>query len=184
MSLRDYLRRLSGANRAKDRNEELPAERTDGIPSGIRLEKLPGPNRGEYPANFFRDEVVWAPSRKRFALAYSIAEARMNDEAGCVLWGETQANRTRILGNPEGIYACCWASPWCVWLNDDIFVFKVRYFDGVVYVPLVAVHVEEGWAVIPGTCDLNSRPAQMREVSGPFKKQSGSQLVRAIKGST
>ena len=61
-----------------------------------------------------RDEAVWSPSNSRFALAYSIAEVRMNNSIGCVLWGAQREQGTAILGNPGNVHACCWDMPWCV----------------------------------------------------------------------
>lgn len=151
------------------------------IPPDISLETLPGPKRGEYPALFFRDEIVWSPSRNRFALAYTIAEASMNNEIGCVLWGSCGGNSTTVLGNPEGIYACCWNSPWCVWLNDDVFLFKAqRYDEHRLHIPLVAVSISTGFSVLPGTNNSESIPSQFKGSLGLFTMQDSQGLLGAI----
>jgi hypothetical protein len=142
---------------------DMPDSLLDGrIPPDIHVGQLPGPDRAKWPENFFRDEIVWSPSKTRFALAYSIAEASMNNEMGCVLWGEQRADGTAILGNPRWVHACCWEKPWCVWLDDDIFVFKAQEGSGSkVQLPLVIVHVTKGFALMPDTNDVNSSPNQV-----------------------
>src|SRR5262249_21345279 len=123
----------------------------DGIPRDLVLDELPGPKRGQNPILYFRDEIVWAPGERYFALAYTIAEASMMNEIGCVLWASFDG-RTTVLGNPKGLYACCWNTPWCTWLDHETFVFKSQYSDGKKrYVPLVVINVTRGYAVLPGT---------------------------------
>ena len=91
---------------------------------GIDVDRLPGPTRGRHPTLYFRDEPVWSPDGCRVALAYSITEASMANEGGCILWGTLRDGLIAIDGNPSGITACCWTSPWCSWLDHQTFIFK------------------------------------------------------------
>ena len=101
------------------------------FPADLFLDKLPGPKRGESaPYVAYRDEIIWSPNHAFFALAYTIAEVSMCNEQGCVAWGSTEDQRTTILGNPPKVYAFCGASPWCIWLNDETFIFKAYCHNG------------------------------------------------------
>jgi hypothetical protein len=122
------------------------------LPDTIVIEELPGPMRGEYPALYFRDDVVWSPQRTHFALAYTICEASMNNEVGCILWARIENSKAKILQNPDGVLASCWRSPWCRWLDEEVFVFKAQTYNGkTTCVPLVAIHVSSGFQLLPGT---------------------------------
>ncbi len=148
---------------------------------GIALESLPGPKRGEHPALYFRDEVVRSPSGRYFALAYTIAEASMCNEVGCVLWGEVSNDMARIIGNPEGVHATCWYSPWAVWSNEETFVFKAQNYDGkILHMPLVSVNVSTGCAVIPGTNNQDSRPSEAGDLKLQYEDLSGKKLLQRI----
>lgn len=133
------------------------------LPDNIVLVDLPGPKRGEYPALYFQDDVVWSPQRTHFALAYTICEASMCNDVGCILWARVDDNQATILQNPEGVHASCWQSPWCRWLSEDIFVFKAQKYNGkTTCVPLVAIHIVKGFQVLSGT---NSTDKWLEDVS-------------------
>jgi hypothetical protein len=101
---------------------------------------------------YFRDEAVWSPGKGHIALAYTITEASMMNDIGCVLWGSVADDHLTIFQNPAGVYACCWRSPWCAWHGDDLFVFKLQFFDGKAKrIPLVAIHLARGFAVVPNS---------------------------------
>lgn len=122
------------------------------LPKNILLEQLPGPKRGDGPALYFRDEVIWSPARTHLALAYTICEASMCNEIGCILWAKVDGDQATVLQNPDGMFVSCWRSPWCRWLNENIFVFKSQRYNGKTKcVPLVAIHVNKGFQVLPGT---------------------------------
>lgn len=141
-----------------------------GIPHDLLLDELPGPKRGQAAILYYRDEIVWGPGGTYFALAYTIAEASMMNEIGCVLWASFDG-RTRILGNLKGHYACCWDTPWCIWLDQDTFVLKAQYSDGNRrHVPLVVVNASRGCAVLPGTDNVEAMPASVRRYDGPFAR--------------
>lgn len=124
------------------------------LPANIVIEELPGPKRGEWPALYFRDEVVWSPRRTRFALAYSICEASMNNEVGCLLWGRSDATHGIVEQNITQMLACCWSSPWCRWLDEDVFAFKAQRYDGrMARVPLVIAHATAGFRIVPASND-------------------------------
>ena len=153
----------------------------DQLPLGLDINSLPGPRRGVTPALYFRDEAILSPSRKNFALAYTIAEASIGNEIGCLLWGQAAANDSRILGNPPGVHITCWYSPWAVWLGDETFVFKAQHHDGKrLHLPLVAINLSRGFAVIPGTNNADSRPSQLRNAPSVFTPVSAQALLRAI----
>jgi hypothetical protein len=131
------------------------------IPPDIDIDRLPGPKRGKWPENFFRDWIVWSPSNARFALAYCISEIGLNNDIGCVLWGEKGEHGTRILGNPKHVHACCWDIQWCTWLDDEVFVFKAYDKAGQ---PLVIVHVTKGFTLLTGDWpdQVKGLPADVR----------------------
>jgi hypothetical protein len=178
---------LTAGSSTTHRNRRAPdpgslgIEAMSGIPPDILIDQLPGPKRSKWPARLLRDEAVWSPSNSRFALAYSIAEARMNNEIGCVLWGVRRERGTAILGNPAHVCACCWDIPWCVWLNDEAFVFKAQAGSGrKVHLPLVIVHISEGFALVPNTDNLESWPNQVASLPANVRWQNIRELSRAI----
>lgn len=133
----------------------------------IDLDDLSGPPRGEYPCLYFRDEVVWSPDGVHFALAYSITEASMGNEIGCIFWGRVAGGVSELVANPQEVYACCWSSPWCSWLEARTFVFKAQRYDGTrLHVPLVVVRFPGDFAVLPGTDNLESRHQEVSQFSG------------------
>jgi hypothetical protein len=122
------------------------------LPENIVLDQLPGPRRGKHPALYYSDDAVWSPSRRHIALAYTICEASMCNDVGCILWAKVIGNRATIIENPDGVLASCWQSPWCRWIDDESFVFKAQKYNGkTTCIPLVAIHVTKGFQVIPGT---------------------------------
>lgn len=150
------------------------------LPPGLDLDSLPGPKRGVDPAIYFRDESVASPSGRYFALAYTIFEATDGNEVGRVLWGQVVEGRAEILGNP-GVLACCWSSPWASWINDEAFVFKAHFHDGErTYLPLVVFHMKRGFAVVPGTNSVSSRPSKDLRLPRRFEPIWKPALLRAI----
>jgi len=122
------------------------------IPKNIRIDKLPGPKRGIHPTLYFQDEIVWSANRNHFALAYSITEASICNDVGCILWAEVKNGKANIIQNPKGVLASCWQSPWCRWLSDDIFIYKSQRYNGKsTCIPVVAIHILHGFQVIEGT---------------------------------
>jgi hypothetical protein len=122
------------------------------IPDNIVLERLPGPKRGDYPALYFRDDAVWSPQRSHLALAYTICEASMCNDVGCILWAKVDCGKANILQNPDGVLASCWQIPWCLWLDEERFIFKAQKYNGkTTCVPLVAIHVSQGFQVLSET---------------------------------
>jgi hypothetical protein len=151
------------------------------LPVDIDLNTLPGPKRGVSPAIYCRDEVVYSPSGKYFALAYTITEASMCNDVGCLLWGTINFFGTTILGNPAGVNISCWYSPWANWLDDQTFVFKAQQCDGSrLHLPLVAIHILHGFAVLPDTNHGNSRPSDVINTPPKFTEMSAEALINAI----
>ena len=151
------------------------------IPKGLNLDLLPGPKRGVSPAIYFRDEFVYSASGKHFALAYTITEVSMGNGVGCLLWGTVADHAATVLSNPEGIYTTCWYSPWATWLDETIFVFKAYHYCGQrLYLPLVAIDVNKGFAVVPKTNNADSRPSDVESVPTKFFTLSANSLADAI----
>lgn len=151
------------------------------LPPGLDLDYLPGPKRGASPAIYFRDEPVFSSSGKHFALAYTITEVSMGNEIGCLLWGHVADSGITILGNPEGVYATCWYSPWASWLDDETFVFKAQRYDGKrLHLPLVAIRIGRGFAVLPGTDNDRSRPFDVTSIPEQFEPNEAGALLRAL----
>jgi hypothetical protein len=148
---------------------------------GLDLDSLPGPKRGVSPAIYFRDEAVFSPSGRYFALAYTIVEVSMGNEIGCLLWGRIADRETTILGNPEGVYATCWYSPWANWLDDETFAFKAQRYDGKrLHLPLVVIRIGSGFTVLPGTSHGRSRPFDITFVPAQFELYEARSLLHAI----
>lgn len=122
------------------------------VPENIDFDSLAGPKRGKGVTQYFQDEIVYSPSGKYFALAYTIAEASMCNDVGCIAWGEMSGSDAIIMVNPEGVYASCWRSPWCIWLSDEEFMFKaqIRTESGA-NTPNVVISHEEGVAIVPNS---------------------------------
>jgi len=177
---RSGLRRIQTSPRPLD--SAIRRRATD-IPRNIDLASLPGPKRGVYPALHVRDEITWSPSSKRFALAYTICEASMSNDIGCIAWGEAGNDRTVILGNPQDIHATCWYTPWAVWVSELVFVFKAQlYCAPRIHLPLVAIHVERGFHVFPCTNNGDSRPSGSVILPDVYTPIAGRALVNAISG--
>ena len=155
-----------------------------GIPKSIDLDKLPGWERGKYPALFFRDEISWSPSGSSFALAYTITEVSYGNDVGSVLWGIQSGSESRVLGNPTNLNACCWFTPWCSWITDDLFIFKTQlYKDQRLYLPLIAISLSGESAIIPGTNNTESRPSDIAKVTVSLAKVSWDSLHQQIENS-
>ncbi len=78
----------------------------------------------------------------------------MNNEVGCLLWGRMDGTRGVVERNITQVQACCWTSPWCHWLDDEVFVFKAQRYNGkVIGVPLVIAHVTAGFQLVAGSND-------------------------------
>lgn len=151
------------------------------LPFDVDLNSLPGPKRSDMPAMFLRDEIVYSPSGKNFALAYSIAEVSMGNEIGCILWGKVQGGKTVVVGNPAEIHSTCWFRPWANWVDDETFVFKAQQYDGKrLHLPLVVVRFGEGFSVLPGTSIGESRPNEVTVAPSNFKAANTSAMLRAI----
>ena len=125
------------------------------LPSNIDLDALPGPPRGQHPAIYFNDEVVWSPTRAYLALAYTICEASMMNCVGRILWARVIGGQAQTLTIPD-VDASCWRKPWARWLSDDVFVFKAQWYQSRIHTPLVAIHVTGGFAVLGGTNNPDS----------------------------
>jgi hypothetical protein len=151
------------------------------IPSDIDIEKLPGPNRGDSPALYFRDEIIWSPQKQYFTLAYTIIEASYGNSVGHILWGMYDGKNSKIFGNPKDMAASCWKQPWCKWLDDNSFVFKAqKYYGKSTYVPLVIVHVDKGFAVLPGSNDTNKWLDEILEYDGIYQSYDEQSLIEAV----
>lgn len=123
---------------------------SDSIPAEIDLDALPGPRRGVHPVLYFRDEIVFSPSGRFFALAYSIAERSFGNEVGMTLWGEMDGERVLRSHPISGLSVCCWQMPWCRWIDDDTFLCKAQRFSRYgTAVPDVLIRGGAEFAVIP-----------------------------------
>lgn len=124
------------------------------FPANIDLQTLPGPKRGEPPTLYARDEIVWSPDHRHFAVAYTICEASMCNYVGQFLIGRFTCDRGILIFNPVRVLASCWQSPWCRWLDNSVFVFKAQhYVSNRLRVPLVLAHVDAGFCVVAGSDD-------------------------------
>ncbi len=123
------------------------------IPSNLNLDKIIGPldRTADYARNY-RDEIVYSPTKKYFALAYTICEISMGNEVGCVAWGSITNGIACIEEAPTNTGAACWRAPWCKWVSEDTFIFKVnKYIAGETKIPCIAVNMNKGIALINGT---------------------------------
>ena len=151
------------------------------IPPDIKVDDLPGPKRGQYPAHYFRDDIVCSPSGRHFALAYTIAEASMCNDVGCLLWGVQDGNKTRILCNPSNLTISCWQVPFCRWLSDEIFVCKVqRPCHGRVAVPNLLVDIHGAFWLVPDSNQTDSWIDHVELTGAEFEPWNEAALIRQI----
>jgi hypothetical protein len=151
------------------------------IPGNINVESLPGPKRGSFRALYFRDECIYSHDNKHFALAYSITEASMCNEVGCLIWGTVESGHGYILQNPLKLYASCWQSPWCKWLSNNIFVFKSQmHVNGSVHTPLITVHIENGYSVLPNSNEADIWLPDNIPANIKFNKYNETELITEI----
>jgi hypothetical protein len=143
------------------------------LPSNINVERLAGPNRSKWAEGTFRDDVVFSPNGDHMALAYSIAEIGMSKEVGRVLWARLNGKFAEGVRNPKKILALCWFSPWCHWVNNHTFLFKIWHeHKGEIFGPLVAINVDKGFQVLPGTNNSNSWVTDDCDLQGEWTKFS------------
>ena len=152
------------------------------LPINIEIEHLHGPNRNKWPEDTFREDVVFSPNGEQIALAYSISEISIYKEVGHILWARIKGGYAEEIQNPKGILALCWHSPWCHWVNNHIFLFKVWYeHKRKISAPLVAIDLEKGFQLIPGSNSRNSWVTDICEINGKWTKFSQRALISEIK---
>ncbi len=151
------------------------------IPENIDVEKLPGPKRGTFPALYFQDEIIYSPNSKHFALAYTITEASMGNDIGCIAWGSMQGTEGHVIENPAKFHASCWQSPWCKWISEEAFVFKAQKYAGnSVHVPLVVIDLAKGYCVLPGSNEPDLWLPERLPESLSFKKYNERKLLEQV----
>jgi hypothetical protein len=159
--------------------QKPPKNKEDEIVSSIDIESLPGPKRSGLA--YYRDEIVWSPLRRYFALAYSICEVTMCNEIGLASWGTVQNGKAIIMRNSMPFSIWGNHRPWCKWLNDEVFICKAnRYNDNTLYVPLVAIHVHRGFQVIPETNMLALWFDDIEKVDSEFQLFDELELAKEI----
>jgi hypothetical protein len=159
--------------------QRIQENKENEIVNSIDMESLPGPKRSGLV--YYRDEIVWSPNHKYFALAYSICEVTMGNEVGRASWGTVQNGKAKIMANSMPFSIWGNHRPWCKWLNDEVFICKAyRYNDDTHYFPLVAIHVHRGLQVIPGTNTLNLWFDDIEEVGSEFQPFDELELAREI----
>lgn len=151
------------------------------IPSAIDLESLPGPARGKWPAGYFRDDVVWSPTKEFFALAYSIAEVSMCNDVGCLLWGAHRNAKAEILHNPQQLRVSCWRVPFCKWIDESTFVVKAqRIGPKGARTPAIAIQVHRGFEIVPNSSSANDWIDEITKVPGEFTGFDETALLNQI----
>ena len=152
------------------------------LPSNLKIEHLPGPKRKKWPDGSFRDDVVISPNGEHLALAYSISEISIYKEVGQVLWTRINGEFAEEVQNPKGILALCWHSPWCHWVNNHIFLFKIWYeHDRKISSPLVAIDLKKGFQLIRGSNNRNSWVTDDCEIDGKWIRFGQRALISEIK---
>lgn len=159
------------------------------MPCELNIEKLPGLKRGQHPAVYFRDEIVWNECGNRFALAYTIHEASFGNEVGHICWGRLRDGKIEVLGIFEQLLATCWQEPWCNWINKNAFAFKAHFYNGSpsppnsakLHLPIISIHFSQGYLVVPGTDNVDSRLGKDDFSSElKFRPQSEADLIQEI----
>jgi hypothetical protein len=159
--------------------QKPPENKEDEIINSIDLESLPGPKRSGLI--YYRDEVVWSPNHKHFALAYSICEVTMGNEVGYALWGTVEKGKATIMRNSIPFLISSSHRPWCKWLNDEIFICKAHRYDRkTLSVPLVAIHVHQGFQVLPETNIFDFWFDDIEKVDGEFQPFDEIELTKEI----
>lgn len=161
------------------------AQKLAGIPEDLDLNSLPGPERGEHPALYFRDEAIWSPDDSHFALAYTITEASMGNDVGRMAWGALDADGRAELTVVDGILASCWRSPWCLWLENHQFLFKAQVADltaNRTHVPLVMFDLRGRFGVLSKSDTPDSWPTDPNLQSPPLEPFSVEAYRKAVLG--
>jgi hypothetical protein len=118
----------------------------------IDFSLVAGPKRGPVPEGYDYDQAFWSPDKKHVVMGYSITEARMGTYVGRFLWASVTNGRVAIIGNPSEVFASCWHSPWCAWLDEQAFALKTYLYRGPqLQTPTAIIHVQRGFAVLPFT---------------------------------
>ena len=159
--------------------QKPPQNKENEILNNIDLEKLPGPDRSALV--YYRDEVVWSPNHKYFALAYSINEATMGNEIGFISWGTVENGKATIIRNPTLFSISGNHHPWCKWISDKVFICKAKRYDGEAsYAPLVAIDVCQGFKVIPETNRWDAWFDDIEKIEGEFQSFDEFELIKEI----
>jgi len=142
-----------------------------------------GPERGSVPERDDYDEAFWSPDKRHVVLGYSITEARMGAYVGRFLWASVTNGKVAILGNPGQVFASCWHSPWCVWIDEQTFALK-SYLDRSpqLQTPTAIIHLQHGFAVLPFTSNsgLSGDPSRWPTPSyQAFSDQAFAAAVRS-----
>ena len=105
----------------------------------------------------------------------------MGNDVGCVAWGMVQGGQGHILQNLVKLHASCWQRPWCKWFSNDVFVFKSQHYaNNSIRVPLVAIHIDQGYSVLPDSNETDIWLPENMPSNIAFKKYNEADLIKEI----
>lgn len=154
------------------------------IPSDININELYGPLKmGRAPQCYVEDQIFWNDSKTHFVVIYTIYEASMCNEIGHIAWGVKTDQGHKIIENPNDMRVSCMGRPYCKWLDEFTFIFKVQKYNKTnnrIYTPLVAINLNRGFHVIENTNDTVSRVSEYDLPISSYRHYDFKELVDSI----
>lgn len=154
------------------------------IPNDINIDELYGPiKEGRSPNCYVDDQIFWNHSKTHFVIIYTIYEARMGNNIGHIAWGAKTDQGHGVIENPKDMRVSCWGSPFCKWLDEFTFIFKVQKYNKTnnrIFTPLVAINLNQGFHVIENTNDTVSRVSEYDLPISSYRHFDFKELVDSI----
>ncbi|GAA6133296.1 hypothetical protein NBRC116188_00850 [Oceaniserpentilla sp. 4NH20-0058] len=154
------------------------------IPNDINIDDLYGPiKEGRTPNCYVDDQIFWNHSKTHFVIIYTIYEASMGNNIGHIAWGTKSDQGHRVIENPKDMRVSCWGSPFCKWLDEITFIFKVQKYNKTnnrIYTSLVAINLDQGFHVIENTNDTVSRVSEYELPISSYRYYDFEKLVDSI----
>ena len=154
------------------------------IPDDIEIDRLRISVRGISPSQcYVEDQIYWNNAETHFVFIYTIYEASMNNDVGHIAWGMKTNDGIKILEKPDDYAVCCWGTPYCKWLNDNMFIFKVQKYSkrlNRMYTPLVSIDIHNGFNIIENSNNTDSRVSKYNPQSLSFTNYTSKILIEAI----
>ena len=129
------------------------------------------------------DQIFLNHSKTHFEIIYTIYEASMGNDIGHIAWGTKTDKGHKVIENPKDMRVSCWGSPFCKWLDETTFIFKVQKYNKTnnrIYTSLVAINLDQGFHVIENTNDTVSRVSEYDLPISSYRHYDFKELVDSI----